>query len=187
MPLPEPAARRHVHSRTVQCEGFLRDDGLWDVEASLLDLKPFAHADYERGRRQPGDPVHKMSIRLTVDRNLVVVDAQAAMDDVPYMTCNDVPPRMAALVGIRLGSGWREALRERIARRQGCTHLIELIGPAITTLYQSMSYREPPDEAAAKAAKADPQKPFFLDGCHSWRADGPNVARYFPAFSRKEA
>lgn len=184
MPLPAPAARRHVHIRTVQCDGFLRDDGLWEVEASLLDTKPFDHADYERGPRRAGDPVHKMSIRITVDSNLVVVDAHGAMDDVPYVTCNDVPPRMSALIGIRLGSGWREALRERLGRRQGCTHMVELIGPAITTLYQSMSYREPPDEGAAHAAKSNPEKPYFVDGCYSWRADGPNVAKYFPMFAK---
>ena len=183
MPLPPPAARRHVHTRKVQCEGFLREDGLWEVEASLVDLKPFDHKDFERGDRTPADPVHNMSIRLTVDRDLVVVDAQGAMDDVPYVTCQDVPPRMTALIGIRLGSGWREALRARLGRLDGCTHMIELIGPAITTLYQSMSYREPPD-GVAEDVKAHPQKPFFLDGCYSWRADGPNVAKFFPEFSK---
>jgi hypothetical protein len=184
MPLPPAAARRHVHTRKVRCEGFLREDGLWEVEATLIDLKPFAHDDFERGRRQPTDPVHHMSIRLTVDRDLVVVDAQASMEDVPYLSCNDVPPRVSALVGIRLGSGWREAMRARIPRLQACTHLLELIGPAITTLYQSMSYREPPDRDAAQAARQHPEKPFFLDGCYSWRADGPNVAKFFPQFAK---
>lgn len=182
MPLPSPAARRHVHSRTVQCEGYFRDDGLWEVEAALLDTKPFPHKDFERGDRAPGDPVHKMAIRLTVNRDLVVVDAAAAMDDVPYATCQDVPPRVSAVIGLRLGSGWREALRKRVGRLDGCTHLFELIGPAITTLYQSMSYREPPLKEAHHA-KQHPEKPYFVNGCWSWRADGPNVRKYFPAFA----
>ena len=185
MTLPPAVARRHIHTRKVHCEGFLREDGLWEVEASMTDLKPFAHRDWERGARRPEDPVHKMSIRLTVDRNLVIVEAQGAMDDVPYATCRDVPPRMAALVGVRLGSGWREAVRERIGRRQNCTHMFELIGPAITTLYQSMSYREPPDDGAAHEAKTNPRRPYFLDGCYSWRVDGPVVAKHFPMFAEK--
>ena len=180
MPLPPPAARRHVHTRRVQVEGYLRDDGLWDVEASLIDDKPYAYDDFERGRRQPGEPVHKMSIRLTVDDQLVVRDAAAAMDDVPYPTCHDVPPRVEALIGMKLGGGWRNAVRERIAKRQACTHLMELIGPAITTLFQSMSAKS--FEDASGSRKAPAQKPYFIDGCWSWRSDGPALKKFFPQF-----
>ena len=183
MPLPPPAARRHVHTRRVQVEGFLRDDGLWDVEASLIDDKPYAYDDFERGRRQPGEPVHKMSIRLTVDDDLVVRDAAAAMDDVPYPTCHDVPPRIEALIGMKLGGGWRNAVRERIAKRQACTHLLELIGPAITTLFQSMSAKS--FEDASGSRKAPTQKPYFIDGCWSWRSDGPALKKFFPQFVEK--
>jgi hypothetical protein len=27
------------------------------------------------------------------------------------------------------------------------------------------------------------EPPFFLDGCHSWRTDGPVVAELFPQFA----
>jgi len=183
MPLPPPAARRHVHTRRVQVEGFLRDDGLWDVEASLIDDKPYAYDDFERGRRQPGEPVHKMSIRLTVDDDLVVRDAAAAMDDVPYPTCHDVPPRIESLIGMKLGGGWRTEVRARIAKRQACTHLLELIGPAITTLFQSMSAKS--FEDASGSRKAPTQKPYFIDGCWSWRSDGPALKKFFPQFVEK--
>lgn len=180
MPLPPPAARRHVHTRRVQVEGYLREDGLWDVEASLIDDKPYAYDDFERGRRQPGEPVHKMSIRLTVDDQLVIRDAAAAMEDVPYPTCHDVPPRIETLIGMKLGGGWRNAVRERIAKRQACTHLMELIGPAITTLFQSMSAKS--FEDASGSRKAPTQKPYFIDGCWSWRSDGPALKKFFPQF-----
>jgi hypothetical protein len=186
MPLPAPVARRHIHSRKVHCEGYFREDGLWEVEASLLDTTPFAHEDFERGQRRPEDPVHKMAIRITVDRNLVVVDAHGSMDDVPYVTCHDVPPRMSALIGVKLGTGWRRALREKLPRLEACTHMVELIGPAITTLFQSMSYREPPDGGEAHAAKKNPTRPYFIDDCWSWRADGPNVAKLFPMFAKSD-
>ncbi|QWG24986.1 DUF2889 domain-containing protein [Bradyrhizobium sediminis] len=29
--------RRRMHKRTVECDGYLRDDGLWEVEARLID------------------------------------------------------------------------------------------------------------------------------------------------------
>jgi hypothetical protein len=30
--------------------------------------------------------------------------------------------------------------------------------------------------------RAQPRKPHFLDGCHSWRTDGPVVEKRFPQF-----
>ena len=35
-------SRRLMHTRSIECQGFLRDDGLWEVEAWLRDTKPFA-------------------------------------------------------------------------------------------------------------------------------------------------
>ena len=125
-----------------------------------------------------------MLIRLTVDDHLVIREAAAAMDDVPYVTCNDVPPRMEALVGLKLGGGWRAAVRARLDKRASCTHLTELIGPAITTLFQSMSYRDIGNMGAEKkSARAD--KPYFVDGCWSWRSDGPTLKKYFPQFANE--
>ena len=42
MALPEPAARRHSHTRAGTYHGYRREDGLWDIEAHLRDSKPFA-------------------------------------------------------------------------------------------------------------------------------------------------
>ena len=60
MPLEDTAStprRRHMHTRSVECSGYLRDDGLWEVEAWLRDTKPFMQpADRFRGELKPGDP-----------------------------------------------------------------------------------------------------------------------------------
>ncbi|MBP7488731.1 MAG: DUF2889 domain-containing protein, partial [Azospira sp.] len=40
MPLsPAPVARQRLHVRSIQLYGFKREDGLWDVEARLTDVK----------------------------------------------------------------------------------------------------------------------------------------------------
>jgi hypothetical protein len=49
--------RRLMHRRSIECTGYLRDDGLWEVEARLVDTKPFGQRDHFRGELQPGDPV----------------------------------------------------------------------------------------------------------------------------------
>ncbi|MGO3746690.1 MAG: DUF2889 domain-containing protein, partial [Alcaligenes aquatilis] len=42
MPLPPPSiAREPMHTRTITVQSFAREDGLWDLEASLLDVKSY--------------------------------------------------------------------------------------------------------------------------------------------------
>ena len=53
-------SRRLMHTRSIECEGFLRDDGLWEVEAWLRDTKPFTQrADRFRDELKPGDPMQR--------------------------------------------------------------------------------------------------------------------------------
>jgi hypothetical protein len=39
MDLSPPVARKLLHVRSVECRGYLREDGLWDIEGSLKDVK----------------------------------------------------------------------------------------------------------------------------------------------------
>jgi len=49
--------RRLMHTRTVECKGYLRDDDLWEVEARLVDTKPYTqpadHYRYDPNRLLP--------------------------------------------------------------------------------------------------------------------------------------
>jgi hypothetical protein len=176
--------RRLMHRRSIECTGYLRDDGLWEVEARLLDTKPFAQHDRFRGELLPGDPVHDIGLRLAVDDALVIREAQAMMRATPYPTCIDVEPILQRLVGERIGKGWREIVRRKMGRLETCTHLSELLGPAVTTLFQTMTHgKSPEDRDAMDHHRAVGERPFFIDGCHSWRADGPIVAEIFPQFA----
>ena len=67
MPLSTPAPREHVHTRAITIEGFRRADGLYDIEAHLTDAKTFGQTNYDRGYIEPGEPIHDMRLRLTVD------------------------------------------------------------------------------------------------------------------------
>lgn len=58
--LTSPAPRRHIHTRDVRSRGFLRDDGLWDIEGELLDEKTYTYADRDRGALPAGVPMHHM-------------------------------------------------------------------------------------------------------------------------------
>ena len=89
MPLPEPAPREHLHTRQIECRGYRRDDGLWDIEGTLVDTKTYGFFSHARGNVEPGQPVHKMSIRLTINDDLVIYEAVGCMDHTPYHICGN--------------------------------------------------------------------------------------------------
>jgi len=41
MPLPSPRPRELLTGRTITCHGFLRDDGLIDIEGRLVDVRGY--------------------------------------------------------------------------------------------------------------------------------------------------
>ena len=176
--------RRLMHRRSVKCTGYLRDDGLWEVEARLIDTKPFAQRDRYRGELKAGEPVHDIALRLAVDDRMTIVEAEAMMRSTPYPTCIAVEPILQRLVSERIGKGWRELVRRKIGRLETCTHLSELLGPAVTALFQTMSYGKTPEgRGSLDHQHAVSEPPFFIGGCHSWRTDGPIVAELFPQFA----
>lgn len=183
--LTAPAPRRLIHERRVISRGYLRDDGLWDIEGELLDEKTYTYADRDRGPMPAGSPMHHMRARLTVDGDLRVHAAEGAMPAHPFGTCTGGVPPMQALVGASLARGFRRVVEDAMGRTEGCTHLKDLVLAMATTAYQAISsWREQfePERGAPKTADG---QPFFLNQCRSWADTGPVVAVHFPALYRK--
>ena len=184
--LSPPQARRLVHERRVVTRGYLRADGLWDIEGELLDEKTYTYADRDRGPLPAGAPMHHMRARLTVDTDLVIRAAEGAMPAHPFDTCLEGVRPVQALVGASLARGFRRAVEDAMGRTAGCTHLRDLILAIATTAYQTISsYREQFIPEAGAPKSADGEKPFFLDQCVSWAEASPVVAVHFPKFHRK--
>lgn len=178
MPLSTPSARHPLHTRTVRCEGFARDDGLWDIEGYLRDIKSYTFANRDRGEIKAGEPIHDMAIRLTIDVNLTIHAAEAVIDAAPFAMCPRISARFALLKGIRIGAGWRKQLKQLFGGVSGCTHLLELLHPMATTAYQTL-YR-----AREEQARANPQreKPAVIDTCHTFASDSEVVHFFWPQF-----
>jgi hypothetical protein len=184
------SSRRHVHTRSIRVDAWVRDDGLWDFEAVLVDTKsrdfPLA-----TGVRPAGAPVHDMSLRVTIDAKLNILEAAARTVAAPYPGyCDDFGDAYRALVGLNLIKGFRGALRERLGGVRGCTHLTELAAVLPTAAVQAFAAevyhpRDAAHESAEDAAHAS--KPFQLDHCHALRTDGPAVALYYPRWFRPPA
>lgn len=182
--MPGTPSRRFVHTRSISVRAYARDDGLWDLEAELTDVKEkdFALAV---GVRKAGDPVHAMRLHLTIDTQLNVLDASATSAWVPYPGhCDSFGGAYRQLIGLNLARGFRHAVNERLGGTQGCTHLTELAAVLPTAAIQAFAgeiYR-PRDEAHEPDAtdhQEAQKRPFQLDRCRALRVDGPAVAQYY--------
>jgi len=179
MSLSPPAPREPLHTRSVVCEGYRRVDGLYDLEARLVDTKSHAFA-LMTGVRQAGEPVHDMSIRVTIDRAFTIHAVEAAMPAAPYPGgCETIEPAYAALVGANLASGFRKVVKDRLGSVRGCSHLTELVGHLPTAAVQMFAGLVPEDDGR--------HKPFQLDRCHALESHSDTVRRWYPKWYRGAA
>ena len=176
MPLTPAASREALHHRRIDCRGFRRSDGLWDIEAHLTDVKSYAFPNTERGEIAAGEPVHEMWIRVTVDDDMTVKDVAASMDATPYRICPDIVPAHTALIGHKIGPGWSRTVRRLLGGTKGCRHLLELLGPVATVAFQTIV------PLKARLAGDPHAKPPHLDTCHAMASDGEVVKRHYPKF-----
>lgn len=181
--LPPPAERRPIHTRRVTTQGFLREDGLWDIEGELVDTKTYPSAPSASQPRAPGEPIHHMRIRLTIDDRLVVRAAVAAMPNTPFTECQPAALPMDGLVGVSIGRGWRRAIEAAMGGVAGCTHLRELLSAMATVAFQTVGpYRQQERVAAGGAMYAGAEPAHQMGQCLGWDFDGPVVARVAPQF-----
>ena len=180
MPLPVTEVERELtHTRRVRYEGYKRADGLWDIEAHLTDIK---NHDFrlKSGVRRAGQPIHGMWLRVTIDRDLNIVDAAATSDVVPYPTgCEEIAPAYRQLIGLNLVKDFRKKVAERFGGVRGCTHITEMLAGMPTAAIQTFA-GDVPEE------RADGAKPFQLDQCHALETTSETVRRWYPKWYRKE-
>ena len=139
MPLSAPAPRKHLHTRAITVKGYTRDDGLWDIEGHMTDNKSYTFTNNWRGTVPPEVPLHEMWVRLTLDDDYIVIDAEAVSDHTPLEICRSITPEYKKLKGLRVGPGWNRKVKELLGGTRGCTHLTELLGPMATVAFQTIS------------------------------------------------
>ena len=180
-------ARRHVHTRSIRAEVYARDDGLWDVEAELIDTKA---ADFRlaTGVRPAGEPIHHMRLALTIDTRFNVVDAVGKSLRVPYPGyCEAIEPAYRQLIGLNLLKNFRREVRARLGETRGCTHMTELTNVLPTAAVQAFAGEVMRTQDASQSDASHDQKPWQLDRCHALRDDAPAVAQFYPRWYRAPA
>ncbi|MET3120332.1 hypothetical protein AAKU64_004584 [Undibacterium sp. GrIS 1.8] len=187
MPLPISTSRRALkHTRSIQIDAFARDDGLWDLDAHITDTKT-RDIQLASGIRPVGLPLHDLSLRITIDTNLNIVDAMAVSDAVPYPGfCNTISPDYKKLIGLNLMMQFRQGVKERMSGINGCTHITELAQILPTAAVQAFAgdVIDTRDGASSSDISSEnQQQPFQLNRCHALRLDGPAVVQYYPRWA----
>ncbi|MFM0071615.1 DUF2889 domain-containing protein [Paraburkholderia sediminicola] len=186
-----PSARRLVHTRRIECMGFERGDGLFDIEGRMRDTKA-DDADLLFKTVPAGSPIHEMRIIVTVDSKLVIHHIEAHTDSAPSRFCAEINHAYRSLEGLSIGAGFMKEVKSRLSGPKGCTHLSELLGPIATTAIQTlMGWRktapvQTKSDDGGQAVQAHP----MTDTCHAWRAGGEVVqfvARREHAMQQNEA
>ena len=106
MPLSPPARRTHLHARKIAIDGYVRNDGKWEIEGRIVDNRAYAFDNEWRGRVEPETPLHEMWARLTLEDDLTIVAIEVATDQSPFAICPEVLPNFQRLVGAKIGGGF---------------------------------------------------------------------------------
>jgi hypothetical protein len=188
MTLPAPVKRTPLHRRIIDCAGYEREDGLWEIEGRLTDTKDYGFRNEWRGTIAPGVPLHDMLVRLTLDDEMTVIDIAVDMAATPFEICSAIAPDFGKLKGVRIVSGWNLRLVSLFGGRAGCTHVVELLGRMGTVAWQTIPAGRGRRQALAEGK--EPQatqwrgegRPFYLNGCHAWASNGPLVEKVLPEY-----
>ncbi len=179
-----PAAavtRQPVHHRAIQMRSYLRSDGLWDIEATLADVRGYDSVALERMRISAGDAVHDIRVCVTLDNEMVVQSVTATMKTVPYHACPGALAALDNMAGARIGPGWRREIEQRLGGSLCCTHIRELLANIATTAYQTIPVWHAQAQGDIIKSK-DGQPPQHLGQCTAWAFNGAVVARHYPQF-----
>ena len=180
MPLPPSnAERKRMHLRSVKLEGYKRADGLWEIEARLVDTKD---QDYplSSGLIRLGEPVHDMSVRVTIDRQFNILEAITCTDAAPYLGfCDAISPDYSKIVGLNLFHGFLKKVKEMFGATRGCSHVSELLMFLPTAALQTFASEVADNEDSE-------HQPYQLDRCHALVPHSEAVKRYYPRWYHKK-
>lgn len=176
--LPESATRQLKHRRTLTFEVYERDDGLWDIDAQMLDHK--AHDITVANKlRHVGEALHDMIVRVTLDGNLTIVKALVKTQNAPYIAiCPSINSKYQLLVGLNVLKGFRLAVKERFSKMDGCTHLSDLINNLPTVAIQGIGFET--TKRVRELGGGSVERPFQINQCHAFKSDSEVVKLYYP-------
>lgn len=157
-----------MHTRQVSCRGYQLDDGCWEIEGRMVDLKTFPmKSPAQDGQIEVGEPLHDMTLSLVIDGSMKIRQVCAEIEAAPFKQCASISGAFRDLEGLCLAPGFLGKARELLGGVNGCTHLLELLGPIATTAYQTLWQ----GENGYNADDPDVAE-MLLDSCHTLARNG---------------
>ena len=180
--LSTPKVKRNLyHTRKITCQGYKREDGLFDIEGHLLDSKTFDIDNRDRGGViATGDAIHEMQLRITLDLTFNIKDAEAHIIWSPFHICKEGSFNFKDIIGLTIQSGWRSQVNRCIGNTAGCTHITELLGAVATTAFQTMVQ----DLKIFDEDSQDDKPPILLNSCHAFSETSAVVLRQWPKWHK---
>ncbi len=169
--------RKPIHQRRIDCDGYLRDDGLWDIEAQLVDTKNYAFETIERGILNEGEPVHDLTLCLTLNDEFQIKSIHCEMKKAPFSLCQKVPPRLDGIIGISIKKHWLKEVNAVIQNNHSCTHLMEMMKIIATTAFQTIPPFLMKERVGPKVVH-----PSIIDQCQGFSKEGEVVRKHFPQY-----
>ena len=181
MSFPPAAPQRQLkHRRSIDVAVYAREDGLWEIDARLLDVKTH-DVKLAGGVRRAGEPVHDMLLRLVINEQFEILQAGAHTESMPYPgECNAYGDAYSQLVGLNLLQNFRRDVRTRLGGSAACTHITELTQVLPTAVVQAFAGTVVTPETGEPGG----ERPFQIDRCHALRAEGEVVRLFYPHWYR---
>ena len=185
MPLSIAVDRKEIHHRVIDMKAYARDDGWFDVEARLVDRKPFPTLIPGFPNAVPaGVERHDLWVRLTLDNKYVVREIEAASDVTPYAVCKEATSTLSSIVGLQIASGWSLKVKDLLRGSKSCTHLMEMLIPMATTALQGIGGLNADERRAAVAANGIPYK---IDSCYAYSSSSEVTRVMWPQHFRSRS
>ena len=168
-----------LHNRNISLKGYIRHDNLFEIEAELMDTKNYDFQNHDRGTIKKNEPIHQMKIKLVLDKNLLVLDAEAKTLNSPYSICKNANSNFRKIIGLQIKSGWKREVTKLIGGTNGCTHITELLSSVATAAFQTI-YPYKSKQNNKNKISQNQKKPLLLGTCHAFNTKSEVVKRLWP-------
>ena len=177
--------RKLLHNRNISLKGYVRDDELFEIEAELIDSKNYDFQNHDRGIIKKDEPIHQMKIKLVLDENLFVVDAEAKTENSPYSICKNANSNFRKIIGLQIKSGWKRETAKLISGINGCTHITELLSSVATAAFQTIyPYKSKQKNENKYNINQNQERPLLLGTCHAFNPKSEVVKRLWPKWHK---
>ena len=62
-----------LHTRDVSSKGYIRSDGMFDIESTITDKKSYDIPKSDGTILKEGEPLHEMVVKITLDINMTIL------------------------------------------------------------------------------------------------------------------